>query len=491
MRLFFIGWSSEEVGFTEVVKQLRKGGHEIVYWTTSNLNVKNNSKDFPETIFQDYSDALAGKPAQGIDSEKFPPPGRDLIQQFHDTESIAISMMSKRYENLPTEERKHLYYHLLQYWQGVINQYNPEAIIFSAAPHTVYDYVIYALAKKKNIKTILFECSVVNDRMLLLEDFRESHPLLKLESWKNQSGEFKLSDLSEDLREYYLKQSKLRNSREIPDFQEATYKLVNVLLRGRYSNTRIFKARMQSIWRSIRNLSFPKLIIKFFINRLGPNLKKEYQSVQLTADFKKKFIYVPLHYQPEQSTVTQGDVFVDQLLMIEILSYALPKDWLIYVKEHPYQWRTRGLTFFYARPRGYYKAIARLKNVRIVPYETNTFELINYAKTVATVAGAAAWEMVIRLKPALLFGHVWFQNSPGVFRVDNVDSCRKALAEIESGFSFNENDLIKFLTAFDKASFRGYVDPEGGEASGLKIEENINNFLQAISGFLRKSSPEF
>ncbi|MDP2946803.1 MAG: capsule biosynthesis protein, partial [Nanoarchaeota archaeon] len=94
-------------------------------------------------------------------------------------------------------------------------------------------------------------------------------------------------------------------------------------------------------------------LIQYIANKFKQNLKKEYNSVQTKPDFDKKFIYVPLNLQPECSTSPQGNIFVDQILMIETLSASLPSDWIIYVKEHPIQWLRRGLNFFYYLYQGY------------------------------------------------------------------------------------------------------------------------------------------
>lgn len=484
MKLFFIGWSGKEVGLIEVVKKLKAIGHQIVYWTLPNIDQCVSRTDFPDTIFHDHYDALFGKPALGINIEKFSPASTDLIAEFYGVESTVLTMMSKKLESLLVEQRKHLYYHILQYWNGVLNQYRPDAIIFPADPHTVYDYVIYWLAKKSGIKTLMFESSAVNDRLIAVEDYQTGHPLLKRASWEIRPGNFKISDLSGDLRKYYNKHRQAADAQvKVQSFRDATY--VNIFMDGRYGARQRFKEKFQLVGRSLLDFTLPKRITRFLSNRMGPNLKKEYHSVQSQPDFKKNFIYVPLHFQPEQSTVTQGGVFVDQILMIEILSASLPKDWLIYVKEHPFQWLPRGFSFFSARYQGYYEAIAKLPNVRIVPIETNSFELIHGARAVATVSGTAAWEGIMRSKPSLFFGCRWFQDAPGIFRVKDTESCKKAFFEIQSGYSIKEEDLLKFLIAFNKASFHGYTDNEWQLGSAISVEENTNNFLQAILNFLK------
>ena len=112
--------------------------------------------------------------------------------------------------------------------------------------------------------------------------------------------------------------------------------------------------------------------------------------------------------------------------MIEILAAVVPNNWLIYVKEHPYQWLPRGAKYFDYRYAGFYEKIQRIKNVRLVPVTTDTFTLIERAQTVATITGTAGWEAVLRGKSALCFGYSWYRHCPGIWRVNDAATCRAA-----------------------------------------------------------------
>ena len=138
------------------------------------------------------------------------------------------------------------------------------------------------------------------------------------------------------------------------------------------------------------------------------NLKKEYERFQSLPNFSKKFIYAPLQVQPECSNSPQGGVFADQILMLETLAAALPDDWLIYVKEHPIQWPRIGLEFSSYKYRGYYQKISEIKNVKIVPLETDSYKLNKESQAVATITGASGWEAMLWSKPAIIFGYPWY-----------------------------------------------------------------------------------
>ena len=128
-------------------------------------------------------------------------------------------------------------------------------------------------------------------------------------------------------------------------------------------------------------------------------------------------------------------------MAVETLSYCLPKDWFIYVKENPFQWKPRGAIYFSYRYEGYYEAMSRLKNVRLVPVDTDTYTLIENAKAVASVAGTAPYgEGLFRGKPGIIFGYPWYRNCHGIFKVNNVASCLEALNKIKDGFKVDHQN---------------------------------------------------
>ncbi len=470
MRLFFIEWSGKEFGMTEVVKELRKESHEIVYWSGYELNVHVNKQEFPETIFHDYYDARAGRPSPQVDDSLFPPPSEALIKKLYETESILLTMMEKRYEWMGVNQKKHLYYRYLQYWDGIIKKYHPEAFIMPSAPHTIYDIVIYGLAQLYGIKVIMFEHTAVYDHALVMNDYAIGSTVLKKQLEKDRGINFSVVNFKPDIKRYYQNQT--------DPTQSSTPEIIKQTLK-RYSPKNVLKLKTAAVIKSIKNNIFLEVVLQRFL-RLGKgNMPGEYKSVESKPDFSKRYIYVALHYQPECTTSPLGGIFVDQLLMIEMLSYCLPSGWLIYVKEHPFQWKPRGLSFFSFRYEGYYQAIARLKNVRLVPSTTDTFTLIQHS--IAVVEGTAAWEGVLRGKPGIAFGYRWYRDCHGIFNVRDVASCQAALNAIQNGFTVDHQKIINYLGSFQKVILNSFRDAYHKKISPLDVAGNIANMVKLIS----------
>lgn len=474
MKIFLI-WADKAEELKYLISELKKKSHEVVYWVGI---ADGHEHEISGAVFHDHDAAWAGTPAKSINASEFSPPGKDLIKKLHKEESIILTMMNKRFGSMCVDERRHLYYDILGYWLGVIKKYKPDIVIFPAIPHTVYNYIIYVLAGLLNIKTIMLENTNVSDRLLFYRDWTHGSSALQEAMQRNQGKNFSIKNLELDLQKYYKKQTD-PNSDATPIYTKY-YKLDN-------SAWCLFRKKLIIIADSIADGTIFKKVPRFIINKFKPNLKKEYFNFQINPNLEKKFVYIPLNFQPERTTSPQGDIFVDQILMIEILSASLPEDWIIYVKEHPSQWIFKSkANYSSCRYRGYYEKIARLKNVFLIPINTDTYSLINKSRAVATVTGTAGWEALLRLKPTIIFGHPWYQDCPCLFKVNDVESCKEAFKKIADNFRIEEQKVINYLKSFDEATIHGYFEEIDAPDSELTKEENRHSLRQVILAELEK-----
>jgi len=460
----------------DVALELKKRSHQIGYWIHGGL-LEVDVSLFPRTIFHRHEDAMEGVPPKELQRADFPLPDETLILSLARAESDLLVMMNKRYEPMGVDERKHFYYELIRYWHGALKRMKPDMIIFPAVPHTPYIFVIYSLAKLLGIRTVMFDFTRVNDRLLLMNDYKEGSPALKREMQNSFHRGASPEILSPETRKYYEQETSGKLDAVPSDMTQII---------GRYSGKEWLRLKLKALWWSIHTFTFFEHVAHFLFKKFWHNLRTEYQSVQSSPDFTKRYIYLPLHYQPECSTSPLGSVFVDQLLMVKTLSESLPEGWFIYVKEHPTQWLARGAGYLSHRYRGYYRQMATFPNVRVIPLETNSYHLIYSARAVATVTGTAGWEAILRSKPALMFGYAWYRDCPGVFRVDGPTSCKAAIRKIEEGFTIDKPAVIGYLAAFEKASVHGYVESYCKELSTLSEKENTHNLLESILSEITK-----
>ncbi len=483
MKLFLIGWAESCPELVDTVEELEKNGHEIVYWARNEDPVAIDHSRFPNTAFHSYHEARNSIPTPQIPCDKYPHPDESLLKELASTELLVLPMMNKIYQGLSVSERRQIFIQFIRYWLGLIDQYKPELIFFNTTPHAPLYFALYGLAKHLGIKTSMFEFTWVEGRMIWMDDIHEGSLLLRDNFARLRDSQISTEDLPVDIRKFYERHNN-------PEVDTAPSYLTDGL--KKYTVTKKIIRKIRNFFTSIfkPKLFFSK-VRRFYINlpnmisRLSyyfrHNLPRAYRSLQVSPDFNRKFIYAPLHLQPECTTNPIGETFQDQVFLIETLADSLPNDWVIYVKEHPFQWPYYGNGFTEDRYHSYYGRIARIPNVFLVPIETPTLDLIGKSQAVATVSGTAGWETVLRgKKPALVFGRAWYQYAPGVMRIKSKEDCRKAFGMIANGFSIPVNDILAYLLALDKSSLVGYIDSESKKVSKITPKENMQNFLDAF-----------
>lgn len=490
--------------FVDAVRILRDRGFDIVYWDRANNKSVGEEgstytllkKEFPSTIFHTGSDAQHGIPAKGIAIADFKPADKEFLRKLHTCESQVLTMM--KIEDLdnsvPVIKKKRIYYEYVKYWYGVLISLKVDAVFSVHIPHISFRFVLYSLCKLLGIRFIMM-VPTVGARYILSDDI-EDYRKLREEYQKIYPEKVTTESISSDLREYYERETN-------PHIDaEPFYVKKGVAREGDYvwNKTHFGSVRGQIKSRTVFTAAYQHLLLyaKFLLSlhdmgelepilyrgymlkimamrwqRYKERLKKRYEELHTEPDFSKKFVYVPLHIQPECTTSAMGDVFVDQILMIDILSGALPEEWLLYVKENPGQWS--GPKMHVGRTEDYYDEILTRANVRLIPVSTSTYALIEKAEAVATVTGTAAREAVFRGKPALVFGNVWFMYCDGIFRVGSVASAKDAFQKIQNGYAPDKQKVLNFLAAFDRVSFRGFHSRRWKVGQNLDMSESENS----------------
>ena len=464
-------WPVPNPEISVLLKELTDAGHEIVYWvgyhSVSHLTPKG-------AIFHDHYDAWDGKPANALKGASFPPPSLELIERLYRTESIVLSMMDKHYDTAPVNERKHIYYSMLSYWTGVLDTVNPDAVVFAIVPHTVYNYILYELARLRELPTPCFEDTYVGSHLLFYDDFWTGSKELRTELRRSSSAN--LHDLPVDLQTYFDRFSRT----EAQPFYMAQQKAVGSGLGLLYHRSFIALSGLLSGKTFVLTWRFLKRLFE-------DNLAREYGEVVSISKISEPYVYFPLNMQPERSTSPQGDVFQDQILVAETVAASLPKGWRLVIKEHPSQWWLRGKTrYSSARYRGYYRRLARIPRTTLVPTFSNTFELTKGAQSVVVITGTPGWEAIMRNIPTIVFGIPWYRDCPGVAQVANVDECRTALSKVESGgLKSTPDGVISFLAALDAVSIRAFIHDQIGQSENMSGAESFQNIALKLKSVLQ------
>ena len=267
--------------------------------------------------------------------------------------------------------------------------YTDEAIdlaLFNRAPHTGADFIAYHVARVLGITTLILQKNRhIGPRFFHVFDaddfgvFETSRVIAQAEPFSVENRFEKDLDYMKD---FYSRNSPMDRLRRMP-----FYRFCSQARRwGAYGEAWL-QYRMEKQFQYFdRKLTDPE-----------PSLDGD-------------FVYFPLQYQPEGNTTSWGGIYDDQLLAIEQLSQKLPEGWQILVKENPQQ-------IGYQRGKWFYERLAGIPQARLVPRETDTYELLRKSRFAATITGTIGWESITGGKPVLIFGPgAWYRSLPGVIR---------------------------------------------------------------------------
>lgn len=440
-------------------------------------------KKLPGTIINYYQIKKIENADYGIKWNKIVPLDEELIEQMNDCEVIILKMMDRLPYNLSYEERHSLYLKHLRYWNHVIQTDKISTYISLGIPHEIYDYIIYYLCQLKGITTLLLYQTAISDTALIIKNWsrpikeinkvylkllkkykKKKEPILTLKGRFKRDFDQKTGNKS--LMPFYMFRSKPSHNAFINFF--------SILLKTKINRFMFLVKNPNLLTRSIVTYVFQAV--------LDSRLDKYYKRNSVIPDLSKKYLYFPLHLQPELSTSPLAGPYVNQLLVVQLLAYYLPANIYIYIKENPHQTGvSRSLEF--------YEELIKIPQVRLVPKTFNTFKLTDNSLAVVTISGTAGLEALYREKPVLLFGHIFFEIARGVFRIRNNHDCKSALNWIiNKKYTPRIKDIKFFLKALESTSIEGYVDIDYQKYSYVSSETNKNNILNKIIFEIEKSN---
>jgi len=214
-------------------------------------------------------------------------------------------------------------------------------------------------------------------------------------------------------------------------------------------------------YQSYKNYTDP---IKFYFQY--QKCKKYYHQ----ADYTRKFVYFPLHYQPEASTIVCALKYEKQLYFIDSWAKSLPADTVLYVKEH--------YAILGHRDPQFYKELKKYPNVVLIdPWESSR-KLIQNSVAITTLTGTAGWEAMLLRKPVFIGGNIFFDNAPGVIKV--IEVFDNYLNEITTWKQPTRNELLKYLCAYLKAIAPGCAYGTKNSTSDSNIRFITDSLMKHI-----------
>lgn len=169
----------------------------------------------------------------------------------------------------------------------------------------------------------------------------------------------------------------------------------------------------------------------------------------------RKFVYFPLHKEPETNMLSASPDFFNQLSAITSIARDLPAGVPLVLKEHVPAFALRGPYF--------YRDLRDLKNVKIIDSLESSIEIIKEATATVTISGSAGLEASVIGRPSIQFGRFMINRFlPHVMTVED------------------DRDIAKFL----HKAIEGEIDLDQARIDGARFRECLRRASFTMGEFM-------
>ena len=344
-------------------------------------------------------------------------------------------------------------------------------VIFDNVPHMPWDLTLFYVSKILNLKTLILRRTSIGGVSYIAEDFRPqllNYDFNYLDNsiniFQDKKGtqdkikvlkdrEFAKGQIDGMWPEDYIKKPKINKliGKNLRHYLSIIYSLIKLpKLQSLGATKNSFANSTFSRQRDLSRLKYFKLRknYKTKLKKLEKIDEKFPKNVEGLS--KIKYIFFPLHFQPERSTLPEGGNFDKQYLAIRLLSKEIDNDTKIIVKDHPKQYYSDLRNDFY-RDEFYLKKIDKIKNVIVVSRNHDYQSLLDNAKITVSVSGSVTWQGLLKGIPGITFSDTWLSKCKSVSTVfdhQNLKSNIKELLSKDKDKVFQ--DIIEFIETNQK-----------------------------------------
>jgi len=325
-----------------------------------------------------------------------------------------------------------------RFFEKILSESNPNFAIIKI-PDYQHNILLQEMCKAKNIKILTLNHTRIGYQYLISEETDKVDNQDKLLENYSNPKERSLDELLKLMKEYSKQVSVVPHEYHVSVMEQLKASLRYLFLVCNKEYQKYF-------------VNFGRTRGRVLINESSSTLKRFYRESFINKNLICKFddsspyVYFPLHFQPERSTIVAVPFYQNQLEVIKNIARSLPVDFKLYVKEHPiqvkYGWRRIS----------FYKTIMVMPNVELIhPSISNEFLLKN-CSLVITIGGTPGLEAAFFKKPSIVFTDVGYSWLPSVFRIKNLEDLPKTIHSSLDN-KVNLSDLNKYVSFILENSF--------------------------------------
>ena len=407
-------------------------------------------------------------------------------------EKISFDLLDRFSQNTNSyrqDEKYEIYKNTIIFWYDYLIKKKPDIYFSKLPPHQFYDYIIYLCCRLLRIKTLCFFPTYFHPRVFLNDNINIRSKVFlnkNVEKFNFQNSKNFIDKFKEKFKldysaaaPYYIKKYNFVKKNYFKFLIYYAGKLFLNVLRGSFlKKSNVLDKNYASNLENISLLRFNYLELKAVIKKF--QLSKYYLKNSSFIKKGEKYLYFASAYQPEYTNSPYGGNFFDQIETLKIIRNAIPENIKIYYKEHPVIFNPNPLQSGHKnRSIEYYKQLLKIKNLKFIRQDQNSFDLIDNSLLVATISGETGIEAFFRKKPCIVFSNTWYSKLNGIFIIKSKKNLKNNYEKIINFNSFdNENNFLDDL--YSKSIDMTEVNDLSKNLSIEKIDELIEYFNYSI-----------
>ena len=394
-----------------------------------------------------------------------------------------IFFQHNQYHKFQYDEILVLLEQFCKFFENVLDEITPDFLIMRPTDH-LENILLHKICKNKGIKILTINFSRLWYLYFISDNSEKIEPSIDHDIFDSKSF-----DDYQNLLEWYPKQQE--NARN--QFKISKYKKIKTMFTFlSLINSKNYQNHFSHKGRTTRRVFSTQLV-----NMIKSYKRQNFINKNLiyAPNFQAPFVYFPLHYQPERTTLILSPYYTNQLEVINSISKALPIEYKLYVKEHPMQinqgWRDIK----------FYQNLIDIPNVQFLHPSVSSLDLIKHCSLVISITGTASLEAAFYQKPSIVFADTIFSKLSSVHRLETIEELPHTIRTSLKN-QVQINDINKFVDFVQKNSFE-FKDGQtfvqrfkdyfqyGGLVKDVEISiPKMKNFLKANSSFFKKLTSE-
>jgi len=372
-----------------------------------------------------------------------------------------LSAQRKKSRRKIGEEKILLWYeYILKKTSEIVDKHKINLYVLYG-PASFTSILILKVMEKKKVKVIELQASRIANRFAIANSLEN-----KWQQLEEQYQNLKKNGLTLEEKEETNKILQQYQNQEVkPDcavkVKEARWNKVQM--------------RLKAGWRMVRYQHYPPSFRPF----LWPAIQKVYDWSGIFEQpvEGEKFIFFPLHFQPEISTIFYGKWYNNQTALIEQIVRSMPVGYKLYVKEHSFGYGNRNPSF--------YREIKKYANVRLISPYSNSQDLIRKSSLIITITGTVGWEGIMLQKPVIALGDVFFTTFDCVKKTETIKNLPILIKET-IGTEISRRDAEICLAALLRATYPGLARLPSDCYNKCLEMNNVQLLANGISDYLNK-----